>query len=139
MPQKVLPKAEDAPAFFPKAAVVPEPMTDREAKWAEVRCAFCRGTGKDPFGALSLLSTCGVCGGKGTVRVKEPHVTCSFCGGNGTHGTSRLTCTACMGKGVMHVEEPMQTCPVCHGQGVDPKSELELPCTTCGGAGVVSG
>jgi len=112
--------------------------TAREGKQVEVRCAFCQGTGKDPFRLLSPLSACGVCGGKGKVLVGAPYVSCAFCGGTGIHPRSRLTCTACMGKGVIHVEEPTQTCPVCHGRGVDPTGDLELACTTCGGAGVVA-
>ena len=110
----------------------------KEGKGVEVQCAFCRGTGKDPFRLLSPLSACAVCGGKGTVWVKEPYVKCAFCGGTGVHPHSRLTCTACMGKGVIHVEEPTRTCPVCHGWGSNPTDGLDLPCTTCGGAGVVS-
>ena len=112
---------------------------ERKRVEAEVQCAFCRGSGKDPFRILSPLSTCGVCGGKGKVIVEVPYVPCAFCGGRGIHPRSRLTCTACMGKGVIHVEEPTQACPGCHGEGVDPRGDLELPCTTCGGAGVVSG
>jgi len=39
-----------------------------------IKCAFCKGTGKDPFDLLSKLSTCQVCGGKGKVEVKEPMI-----------------------------------------------------------------
>jgi hypothetical protein len=28
---------------------------------ASVLCAFCRGTGREPFGIMSALSTCRVC------------------------------------------------------------------------------
>ena len=55
----------------------------KEGKWVEMKCAFCQGTGKDPFGLLSVLSICGACGGKETVSVKEPYVPCLACGGTG--------------------------------------------------------
>ena len=80
--------------------------TAKAAKWVEVQCAFCRGTGRDPFGVLSVLSNCPTCGGKGTVRVKEPYETCSVCRGTGIYYRSRLSCGTCGGKGVVHVEEP---------------------------------
>ncbi len=51
----------------------------------EVKRAFCLGTGKDPFGVLSILSTCGACGGKGTLSVKEPYAPCLTCEGTGIH------------------------------------------------------
>jgi len=105
---------------------------------ATVQCAYCQGSGKDPFGVLSPLSACGVCGGSGQVEIETPYVSCAFCGGTGIHPRSRLTCTACMGKGVIHVEEPTATCPTCGGRGVDPAGDLRLFCTTCGGAGVVT-
>jgi len=103
-----------------------------------VQCAYCQGSGKDPFRLLSPLSASGVCGGKGQVEIEAPYVPCAFCGGTGIHPRSRLTCTACKGKGVIHVEEPTVTCPTCSGLGVDPTGDLRLFCTTCGGAGVVS-
>lgn len=43
-----------------------------ERELAEVECAFCRGTGRDPFGIMSHLSNCSVCGGKGVVKVRNP-------------------------------------------------------------------
>ena len=33
--------------------------------WVELTCAFCQGKGRDPFGLLSVLSTCGACCGAG--------------------------------------------------------------------------
>ena len=33
-----------------------------------IECAFCKGTGKDPFNLLSELATCQVCGGKGVIK-----------------------------------------------------------------------
>lgn len=106
-----------------------------QATWAEVKCAFCRGTGKDPFGVMSILSNCPSCGGTGTARVKEPYVVCRACRGTGVLLRSRLPCLGCDGKGVSHVKEPTQTCPVCKGTGLD---GLHLYCLGCHGAGVIS-
>lgn len=83
-----------------------------------VPCAFCQGSGKDPFRLLSPLSACGVCDGTGRVEVEEPYVSCAFCGGTGIHPRSRLTCTACMGKGVIAIKKPVKSCPTCLGAGV---------------------
>ena len=113
-------------------------QTTQTAKTTLVRCAYCHGRGVDPFGVLSPLSTCGVCGGKGQVEIETPYVPCAFCGGTGIFPRSRLTCTACEGKGEIHIQEPTTTCPTCGGLGVDPTGDLRLSCTTCGGAGVVS-
>lgn len=77
----------------------------KEAKWVEIKCAFCGGTGKDPFKVLSPLSNCGICGGKGTVRVKEPYETCGACLGTGVYYRSRLSCGTCGGKGVVTVKK----------------------------------
>ena len=44
----------------------------------EIKCAFCKGTGKDPFDLLSELATCQVCGGKGKVDIIEPAIKCVF-------------------------------------------------------------
>ena len=103
-----------------------------------VTCGFCEGRGRDPFGIMSALSTCCVCGGTGTVPVKTPYVRCAFCQGSGVYPNSRLTCTACGGVGVTHVAEPNKTCPCCLGTGVDPQSEAGFYCLTCHGAGVVA-
>jgi hypothetical protein len=44
-----------------------------------IKCAFCKGTGKDPFDLLSELATCQVCEGTGKVGVVEPAIKCVFC------------------------------------------------------------
>lgn len=103
-----------------------------------IRCAFCHGKGKDPFGILSYLSTCCVCGGMGTHQVREPHVPCAFCQSSGVYPRSRLTCTACRGLGVRPVEAPRQPCPQCRGTGGDLGSETGFYCLGCHGAGVVA-
>lgn len=102
-----------------------------------ITCAFCGGAGKDPFGVMSELSTCQVCGGKGSVAVGEPAVRCAFCGGSGVHRSQRLTCTACAGKGMISVHSPHTKCPRCEGTGVDPMIDY-LPCVLCKGSAVVT-
>jgi len=102
-----------------------------------VTCGFCGGTGRDPFGIMSPLSTCCVCGGTGTVSVETPYVRCAFCHGTGVYPHSRQTCTACGGVGVSPVPEPNKTCPYCLGTGADPQSEAGFYCLTCHGTGVV--
>ena len=104
-------------------------------KLVEVECAFCRGKGKDPFGIMSRLSTCCVCGGKGAVTVAEAYVMCRACSGTGVEPFSRLTCLACRGKGVITVAQPTETCPICSGTGLHTP---HLYCLRCHGAGVVS-
>ena len=111
-----------------------KPLT-KVAKWVEVKCAFCRGSGRDPFRLTSVLSDCPACGGVGTVRVRQPYVTCRACNGTGVQPFTRVPCLACGGKGVSHVEEPTETCPVCRGKGVN---GLHLYCLRCHGAGMIS-
>ena len=45
-----------------RRATYKEPAVKKEM--VEVECAFCQGTGRDPFGIMSHLSNCSVCGGK---------------------------------------------------------------------------
>lgn len=105
------------------------------AKVKKIKCPFCDGTGVDPFGIMSELSTCPVCKGRGEISVREPYVECKYCGGSGVEPGTRLTCSACSGKGVHHVEEPTEVCPVCEGTG---ETENGFHCLFCGGAGVVA-
>ena len=109
-----------------------EPPIKREM--VEVKCAFCQGTGRDPFGILSPLSNCSVCGGKGVVKIAKPYVTCRACDGTGIQPFTRLTCLACGGKGVISVAEKTETCPVCGGAGADTENRY---CLRCHGSGVV--
>ena len=103
-----------------------------------VKCAFCNGTGKDPFGSMSHLSKCQVCLGRGTVRVQPPVKECAFCGGTGRqpHSAARLTCGACGGKGAVTTVEPSMVCPTCEGSGIS-MAPLPQYCLTCKGQGVV--
>ena len=103
-----------------------------------IECAFCRGTGKDPFGVMSILSACQVCGGRGTVAIGEPFANCAFCKGSGIHPFHRLTCTACGGKGVVPVagEGEKTMCPECGGSGGSHPNG-NVPCLLCKGKGFV--
>ena len=100
---------------------------------AGITCAFCNGTGKDPFGILSPLSTCQVCGGKGKVSVNPPTAKCAFCDGTGIFPDKRITCTVCGGKGMVTVPKGAKTCPECKGSG---QASDGLPCLNCRGIGV---
>ncbi len=110
-----------------ESAVPPKPM-------AEVKCAFCNGKGKDPFGVMSVLADCQVCKGRGTVRIEEPYETCPVCHGKGIQYNKRLNCMACGGKGVLHLKKGMKTCPECGGSG---KGAMGLYCLKCKGRGKI--
>ncbi|MEW6674746.1 MAG: hypothetical protein AB1348_01790 [Nitrospirota bacterium] len=105
-----------------------------KVKGAEIKCAFCKGLGKDPFGLLSPLSICQVCLGRGKVRVTPPTAECAFCNGTGIYLDKRITCTVCGGKGVVTVPKGAKTCPDCKGTGQAPDG---LPCLACRGKGVI--
>lgn len=110
-------------------------------KAVEVICAFCRGKGIDPFGVMSPLSTCQVCGGKGVRELPAPVARCAFCRATGVYSDSRLTCTSCGGVGWVAIPEGAVTCPVCGGSGRakdDFWPDSPLPCGHCGGKGVVA-
>ena len=102
-----------------------------------VKCAFCGGTGKDPFNLLSEVSVCQVCLGKREWESSVPVIACAFCKGSGVYPGKRVTCTVCFGKGAVS-ENPtkMVKCPVCKGTGAAPDSGL--PCLKCKGRGLVS-
>jgi len=102
-----------------------------------VVCSFCRGTGKDPFGIMSAMSACCVCGGKGTLQLQGPHRGCPHCGGTGAVKT--FTCGVCRGKGyIPEATVPTVVCPECGGKG-DSQGNPDLSCLRCRGQGVVSG
>ena len=108
----------------------------------EVLCAFCNGTGQDPFGVMSKLATCQVCGGTGRVKLHPPTALCAFCRGTGVHLDSRLTCTTCDGVGTVEIPVNAVPCPDCGGTGrsADGSNQAEsaLSCTRCGGKGVMA-
>jgi len=122
-----------------KRKISSKELKEIKEKMTTVKCAFCNGTGRDPFELLSKLSTCQVCSGKGEVEIKGPVTKCKFCRGTGIqpYGGNRLCCIACGGKGVVTVIEPSKECPVCHGTGLYPGHPKLLPCHTCKGQGVV--
>ena len=100
-----------------------------------IKCAFCKGTGKDPYGVLSKLGACQVCKGHKTVEVQAPYVACLYCKGTGRQRHTRLTCSACRGKGVIPMAGPTTQCTQCGGTGREP--EGDLPCSLCKGSGLV--
>ncbi len=107
----------------------------------DVTCAFCNGTGKDPFEIMSPLATCQVCSGMGRHTLHQLTAPCAFCRGTGVHPGSRMTCTTCMGLGTVEVPADAVTCPCCGGSGraadyVWPDSPLSCGC--CRGKGVVA-
>jgi DnaJ-class molecular chaperone len=107
----------------------------------EVVCAFCRGAGKDPFGLMSPLALCQVCGGRGTHVLHAPVARCAFCGGAGVYPHLRNTCTACQGVGQIEVSADAALCPRCGGSGraADAKwPDSPLPCSHCRGRGWIS-
>ena len=98
----------------------------------QINCAFCSGTGKDPFDLLSPISNCLVCNGTGKVMVEEPAKKCVFCSGTGKNPLgARVPCIVCAGKGMNRFENTVQ-CARCFGTG---KATDGLPCTRCGGQG----
>jgi DnaJ-class molecular chaperone len=106
----------------------------------EVECAFCKGTGKDQFDLLSGVSTCQVCSGSGKRMLTAPVARCAYCGGSGVHPHSRMVCMTCRGAGQVSVPEDAVTCPGCSGTGKESRhvySDSVLPCTVCGGKGLV--
>lgn len=72
----------------------------------DVKCAYCGGRGKDPFGVPGPESNCSTCGGKGYNRVVTPYEPCPACNGTGKLLGRRLNCTTCKGKGVVTVRRP---------------------------------
>jgi DnaJ-class molecular chaperone len=99
-----------------------------------ITCSFCGGHGRDPFGIMSWLSNCCVCGGRGVVQVPASHRRCAHCRGTGAVKT--FTCTVCRGTGYVPLTSgPHQDCPECRGTGSDPASALA--CLTCRGWGWV--
>lgn len=102
-----------------------------------VTCAFCKGTGKDPFGQLYPGSTCQVCSGRKKIYVSIPHKTCAYCHGTGVEFSMQNTCTACMGRGVISLKnrEKRKKCEACGGSGMD--NVTTRPCLSCRGLGEV--
>lgn len=102
----------------------------------ETTCAFCKGTGKDPFKLLSRMSACQVCGSTGKVKIHGPPAECVFCQGRGVYPHSRITCSACGGKGSVPFAGAREKCPECGGLGRKADGD-HLPCSVCNGKGIV--
>ena len=96
-----------------------------------VKCGYCWGRGKDPFGCPGPKSNCSVCGGRGYNTVTAPFEVCKACGGTGKAPGRRLTCSSCKGKGVKSIRVPTQPCPDCQGTGY----QGDRVCPRCGGRG----
>ncbi|MDP3047083.1 MAG: hypothetical protein Q8O07_06350, partial [Chloroflexota bacterium] len=108
---------------------------------ATVTCAFCHGTGKDPFDIMSPLATCQVCGGKGQRTLHPPTAPCAFCQGTGVHPGTRMTCTTCLGVGTVEMPLNAVPCSCCGGSGraADYRwPDSPLSCGCCRGKGVVA-
>ena len=111
------------------------PKSTSESETTQIACAFCGGLGTDPFGIMSPLSTCGVCGGRRIKQVPVPHIRCAHCDGRGSVKT--FSCTVCGGCGVLRtLEGPTACCPDCRGSG-DDRSAPALECLTCHGRGLI--
>jgi DnaJ-class molecular chaperone len=102
-----------------------------------ITCAFCKGTGNDPFDLLSDRATCQVCKGTGKVEVKEPAIKCVYCKESGVYHNTRITCTVCNGKGVVTAPKgASDQCVDCGGTGR--AIDSAMPCLKCRGKGLVS-
>lgn len=105
-------------------------------KTRTIKCAYCEGTGKDPWGIPSPLSNCQVCKGRGVVNIREPVIKCPYCDGSGAglHG-QRMTCLVCGGKGMVTIPEgKVMKCPECKGSGMG----IGGYCLKCKGKGVIA-
>lgn len=103
----------------------------------KIQCAFCRGSGKDPFGQLYPGSTCQVCNGRKIIFILTPYKTCAYCHGSGVAFSSQNTCTVCNGRGVISLKgkgpKKGKSCSICGGTGME--ISTNLPCTKCRGTG----
>ena len=122
---------------MPKSRGKPGAVKAEKGEVETLKCAFCDGTGKDPWGIPSPLSNCQVCKGKGVIQIEKPYQKCPVCRGRGNQRNMRLTCLACAGKGVVHIEKEMKKCPECDGTGVTGSVGLKKYCLKCKGTGLV--
>ncbi|ODS33510.1 MAG: Chaperone protein DnaJ [Candidatus Scalindua rubra] len=122
---------------LPKSRGNPVTVKVEKGEVKTLKCAYCNGTGKDPWGIPSPLSNCQVCKGKGTIQIEKPDETCPVCRGSGNQRNKRLTCLACGGKGVIHIKKGMKECPKCGGTGVTGSTGLRNYCLKCKGKGLI--
>ncbi len=107
------------------------------AEQVRLVCAFCGGTGKDPFGIMSRLSTCYVCRGEKYLRFSKPLQDCHYCQGTGISPTGgRNSCLVCSGTGAVSIKEPSDTCAACGGSGRDQTTGFY--CWSCRGKGLIT-
>jgi len=83
-----------------RPAITAEELKEIEKNTVEIKCAFCKGKGIDPFG-LSRLSDCPICHRRRTVKVVKPYEKCKACDGTGVYIRSHLYCWPCRGTGVV--------------------------------------
>jgi DnaJ-class molecular chaperone len=121
--------------------VDPKAEARAELQTVNVSCAFCAARGVDPFGIMSRLATCQVCGGTGRHSLRQPIAPCAFCRGTGVHPGSRLTCTTCGGVGAVEIPSGAAICPCCGGTGRAAECasylwpDSPLSCPWCSGKG----
>src|SRR5947209_5696363 len=110
----------------------PDASIGRPATLEAIRCAYCHGKGSDPFAIAPGPSTCGCCGGRGSVPIATPHVQCAYCRGTGSSRTYR--CPVCGGAGaIAAIAGPTRDCPTCGGHAFEASGGL--PCPNCRGRG----
>ncbi len=122
---------------MPKSRTATAPAEMKRGEADTVKCAYCDGTGKDPWGIPSPLSNCQVCKGKGVIEIEAPYKECPVCKGEGNQRNKRVTCLGCGGKGVVHIEKGMKECPECGGVGVTGSVGLRNYCLKCKGKGLI--
>ena len=112
-------------------------MIEEKDDFGRVRCAFCRGQGKDPFGIIFKGSVCAVCCGSGEHHILKPHFRCAYCKGSGVEFGTRNSCLSCHGRGrvSLHSKGPFIRCPSCNGAGME--QETKLVCHGCHGVGLL--
>ena len=102
----------------------------------KIPCAFCHGTGKDPFGQLYPVSTCQDCHGRIEINILTPFKTCTYYPGTGLAFSSQNTSTSCRGRGVISLGNKKLDgipCQICKGNGMG--AETNLPWIPCSGLG----
>lgn len=62
-----------------------------------IKCAFCKGTGENPY----FRHVCPVCKGEGTNQITGKHMACHDCHGSGHKSGTTLTCYTCAGLGIV--------------------------------------
>jgi len=113
------------------------PGLKEESSKTFIECAFCHGTGKDPFGVMSWLSTCYACLGQKGQWAPKPLRVCPYCQGTGVSPIGgRNYYLVCHGGGIVSSHEPVAECPAydCSAQ----RGPAGFYCWPCRGKGVVA-